>query len=501
MIGNSSQVNQCSLPWFEMDIYAQQTVRCCCYYKGDVAAWRYPKQFDMPNTWNHEGFQRLRRICGSRRLPGTGCNGCYGLKNFWDFISSFLTVKDDLTEPQRKNWLRAIEHYQRKDTVIDSYPVRYYLGVGFRCNIRCIMCGQGDARRTEKRELPIALLLSLRKYLSFAYDITLCGGEPLFIAASRKLIDAIARDSSLSNVRVSLLTNGTLLKQYLDRFITMRKLHACVSLDSIGSAYEHVRRGAKWNQVESNMLSFIETARKHGLQWTISAATLVMKSTVARLVELVDWLIKNNISVHFQALDEGSLREEDIFRYPCLLDDLPEWQDIFDQAIMRLDRQGWDGPAKTLIAMKQELLLNRAIMRAQDALKSNRLSEACKEASGILACDPYNPAALLLLARAQLLQGECSRAEKSVMKVLTANPHDQEALNLHRMITVATLESVAAKLLVQTDALIARKEFVLAAKLVKEILAALPRHQGALQRLARIVNYVNQRTRQVAHVF
>jgi hypothetical protein len=358
-------VGACDQPWFELQLEYNGHARCCCYYHDVEDRWD-ATGFDVARLWNSSFMQRKREIVASGVAEGTGCDGCQYLK--YSTGSRFTTIAGDLNAVQRANWERALADFEAKRTVVESWPVKYYMNFGLACNIDCIHCCQTTDRGRDTRQLPVERLLAMKEYLVGAHEFAVIGGEPLAVKSARTFIDGILADPDYGDVLLSLYTNGTLLHQYVERLQAMRKVAVCLSLDSSGAAFEYIRKGGRWDVVERNILAFKEAGLAHGLAWRVNVAAVIMKTSLAHLLPFVDWCIRHDFPVHFVPLLSqtagGVLNTdaEDIFQFPELLDELPGWEGIFDEAIARLTQKGWVGAgAGPLALMKEELRTKRAL--------------------------------------------------------------------------------------------------------------------------------------------
>lgn len=336
----------------------------------------FSQSFDLGSVWNGPEMQHLRRIISSGHSEGTGCHGCQWLRystkpQFVENIPNITALPENSSSPIDRNWNRALENYNARSIEVDSYPVKYYLNFGLACNIRCIMCSQTHMRDADKQTLPVEPLLRMKPYLVQADQIHIIGGEPLLIPSAREFLQHMFADTAFSQTMLSLYTNGTLLHQYLDKFRSLSRINVCVSLDSIGRGYEHIRRGARWVQTEKNLLDYKELGAKLSLDWQATAACIIMKSSIETLDKFVEWCVAHEIPCHFAPLSYIDIADdEDVFRFPALLDQIPGWQDIFDRAIVMLMKKGWDiGRAEGLRAMKQELLTAHNAYKAKEKIE------------------------------------------------------------------------------------------------------------------------------------
>ena len=359
------ELAKCTQPYFELQIQYDRQVRCCCYYTGRMEQWDLQSRFDLGRYWNGTAMRTLRAVVASGRADNTGCANCQFLK----YVSNpvFQSPPALLDRAQRENWDRAATHFHNKDLVLESTPVKYYLNFGLACNLRCVMCSQQDDRPVDHRTLPVEPLLALKEHLVLANEIALIGGEPLVMPTARRFIDAVLADPDFANVQLTLYSNGSLLHQFLDRLQAMRRVNIVISLDSVGDAYDYIRRGAHWDKTSQNILDFRDLAAKKNLPWGINLSGVVMKSSIARLDEYVDWCVQHDLPVHFVPVsNQHFTQDENVFHYPALLRDIPGWEGIFDRAIAQLEAKGWIAAgAHPLAVMKVQL------QTAWDAVKGH----------------------------------------------------------------------------------------------------------------------------------
>ena len=349
------ELAKCTQPYFELQIQYDRQVRCCCYYTARTEQWDLQSAIDLGHYWNGTAMRTLRAVVTSGRAENTGCANCQFLK----YVSTpvFQSPPALLNRAQRENWDRASAHFQNKDLVLESTPVKYYLNFGLACNLRCVMCSQQDDRPVDHRTLPVEPLLALKEHLVVANEIALIGGEPLVMPTARRFIDAVLADPDFANVQLTLYSNGSLLHQFLDRLQALRRVNIVISLDSVGAAYDYIRRGAHWDETSQNILAFRDMAAKKNRPWGINLSGVVMKSSIAHLDEYVDWCVRQDLPVHFVPVsNQHFTRDENVFHYPALLKDIPGWEGIFDRAIARLEAKGWiDAGAHPLTVMKAQL--------------------------------------------------------------------------------------------------------------------------------------------------
>jgi hypothetical protein len=365
----------CSASWYELNISApDDIVSCCCYYGGEKDPWN-DDVVDLESYWNSPRMQAIRKINSSASGPSGGCAGCYYFQNRGEgaqYFADLLNMQESqLTPAQARNWRMAVEEYQAGTVQVNARPLRYYVNFGFGCNITCIMCHQVPRRKKNQRQVKADTLLGWKEHLSSAIDITVIGGEPFALVEAIKFIKAVVHDPELDNVQLTICTNGTLHHKHLDYLVNKRKLQLAISLDTIGEEFERIRVGANWKEIERNILEFIETGKRLGLEWTVQSPCLLLKTAIPRLVDYVDWCITHNITTGFyDFIDargiEETFQSENVVAHPHLLDSVPGWEGYIDTAIEKLLANNWTGPANQLSILKASIKSNRERLDAMN---------------------------------------------------------------------------------------------------------------------------------------
>jgi hypothetical protein len=333
---------KCIAPWYELNISAPDNyVSACCYYSGSRSAWS-DESVDIDAYWNSDHMQATRDIdIGLSTESENGCTNChyFRYRDTKEMIhSNFLAIDEDASNEQKLNWKMALEDYNGGLKKIRSKPLRYYINFGFNCNLECIQCMQVPVRKAKKRQVQADLILNWKQHMKVALDISVIGGEPFAIPEAVKFVRDVVEDSSLDDVRLFIYTNGTLHHKHMDTLKKKRKLSLCVSLDSMGSSYEFIRKNGSWAQVEKNLLDFIEVGRSsNSLDWGLTTTCGLMKAGVSRLPEFAAWCVKHKIPTMFFDLItapgiETVIEEQDIIGHPHQVLDVPHWDRCFTEA-------------------------------------------------------------------------------------------------------------------------------------------------------------------------
>lgn len=100
------------------------------------------------------------------------------------------------------------------------------------------------------------------------------------------------------NIRLSLVTNGTLLgPQATDRLLTLNPLQIRVSIEGVGKAYEHIRRGAKWHSIYRNLQYLAYATAKKDVP--LSLYVTVWRNNIQNIPALIALAEELNLPIKF----------------------------------------------------------------------------------------------------------------------------------------------------------------------------------------------------------
>ena len=172
------------------------------------------------------------------------------------------------------------------------------ISVTDRCNMRCHYCISGDSLKLRPRH-EILTLEEIEEVIRAAVELgfdafRFTGGEPLF---RRGIPDMIARVGRIKGIRkLSLSTNGTLLKGNLDYLYRSGVRHLNISIDSLRpERFAHITGGADIGPT----LEGIDAAIRHG-GFNIKLNTVMVRGfNDDEVVDLAAWTLEHPISVRF----------------------------------------------------------------------------------------------------------------------------------------------------------------------------------------------------------
>jgi sulfatase maturation enzyme AslB (radical SAM superfamily) len=193
----------------------------------------------------------------------------------------------------------------------------FVLGVCFDniCNLKCTTCGPLHSskwiedytkmnRWTEAyprqkytrlmNEAPAKIKLVKDAILNQEFDIIkleIFGGEPTISPDIMELIEWLSELPIANKVVLSLITNGTTmidkLSHYLNKF---NEVSIQVSIDGTHDVFEYLRYGAKWEQVERNVIAYHDISlASHNFRFGIHYTLSWMNSD--HFTKYVAWLV------------------------------------------------------------------------------------------------------------------------------------------------------------------------------------------------------------------
>lgn len=170
------------------------------------------------------------------------------------------------------------------------------------CNLRCSHCGSaaGVQRRDE---------LSTEECISLCEDmasigtgtVALMGGEPFM----RDDWFDVAQCAKQLGIKVTIVTNGTLMDKHIDRLSTLEPQVVGISLDGMRDTHDQIRGRGNWERA----VAAIDLLGGHGIQTTV--ITTVSRINYADLPRMRDLLADKEVNWQIQtAMPFGNFRKE-----------------------------------------------------------------------------------------------------------------------------------------------------------------------------------------------
>ena len=206
-----------------------------------------------------------------------------------DFYSEFLSV--DIVDEVKT--IISNDYKVTKLLSIDYYPSNY-------CNYSCIMCAGGASSKRHTFEIKYlnnkhTLKLNpadkdFYPLLDSIEIINLTGGETILQTQVEELIDYLIEQDLSKNIIITLIANASSFPEKLmQKFKQFRDVFYTISIDGVGDVIEYQRRGAKWEQVETNALRIFK-------EFGSIVNCVVTGVNVFGIIDFLTWAEKNNIT-------------------------------------------------------------------------------------------------------------------------------------------------------------------------------------------------------------
>ncbi|NQT66387.1 MAG: radical SAM protein [Actinobacteria bacterium] len=160
------------------------------------------------------------------------------------------------------NLARIYKNYCLKLTNCDYYPIRIWIELSSRCNLKCRFCVNKDLPSNQKGNMDFNLYKKIIDEISGkVYDINLFHrGEPLL---NKDMVPMITYASE-SGIKTRIHTNATLLDKELSRSIISAGLDL-ISFSFDGytkEIYEKNRSGASFEESLTNIINFLKIKKQ-----------------------------------------------------------------------------------------------------------------------------------------------------------------------------------------------------------------------------------------------
>ena len=328
---NKTHNDICMLPWVSIEASPVGTTRPCCLAKDEITdptGKPYKlKEHTLVEIYNSEYMQDLRRQFRRGEKPST-CNRC------WDEEAAGMVSK------RINSRIRLKEFYPIVDWKNDTPDQLWFidLKLGNICNLKCRICGSWSSSKWAKEEIDyesrkydeasiqgydrkqhsaymflqegtwprdndifwdnLKELLPNIKYFEFT------GGEPFLIEEHFKLLRYAVEHGYSKRIDIHYNTNGTVYPsdEEVELWSKFKNIEVAVSIDNTGDRFEYERYGAKWEEVQENIIKF------NALRTPIFSTQVCMTINIQNvyyLPELCDWVIQQKFDfTHFNMLHD-----------------------------------------------------------------------------------------------------------------------------------------------------------------------------------------------------
>lgn len=275
----------CALPWVSLETRSEGRVApCClssqCVAKADGSGDFYLYKDSIEDAFFSVHTERLRKNL-LNNVADKNCDAC------WIAEKSGIESKR-----QRENQRYPEILAQLKNGIAPkAEPIRLDLKLGNLCNLKCrICCPASSSKWTEEfvslygsdqlprnsvelsqmpEEESRQLMMrwtetspefwpTLEKWLPNLRGFEFFGGEPFLIKKHFELIETSVKRGFSKRQTLHYNTNGTIYPEHAAQnlFPHFESITVFFSVDGIGSQFEYMRHGAKWDTVLQNIEKF-----------------------------------------------------------------------------------------------------------------------------------------------------------------------------------------------------------------------------------------------------
>ena len=290
----------CMLPWISIETSPIGTARPCCLAKEEIPGYNL-KEHTLEEIYHSDYMQDLRRQFLNGEKPAT-CQRC------WDEEAAGRTSK------RMNSRIRLKEYYDRVDWNNLNPDQLWFidLKLGNICNLKCRICGSWSSSKWAKEEIDYIPNIDRKTHLAYKFlqdgawpreteafwdnlktllpnikYLEFTGGEPFLIQQHFDFLKTAAETGHANHIEIHYNTNGTQFPNDRDVWSHFKHVEIAFSIDNTNKRFEYERYGARWDEVQDNIVKFNEMRNSKlstQLCWTANI------QNVYYLPEICDWI-------------------------------------------------------------------------------------------------------------------------------------------------------------------------------------------------------------------
>ena len=310
----------CMLPWISIETSPIGTARPCCLAVDEITHLDGTKYSLRENTleeiYHSEYMQNLRQEFLSGAKPKT-CQRC------WDEEAAGRTSK------RINSKIRLKEYYDSVDWNNLNPDQLWFidLKLGNICNLKCRICGSWSSSKWAKEEIDYVPGIDRKTHLAYKFlqdgawpreseifwdnlrtllpnikYLEFTGGEPFLIEQHFELLRYAVEQGYSKNIEIHYNTNGTVLPDAENLWNNFKRVEIAFSIDNTGERFEYERYGARWDEVQANIVKF--NAMRNS-RITTQLCTTINIQNVYYLPEICDWISSQTFDhIYFNMLHD-----------------------------------------------------------------------------------------------------------------------------------------------------------------------------------------------------
>lgn len=216
-----------------------------------------------------------------------------------------------LYEQKNSTSLRNIIHRNVKEQDELHRPVELEISLDSVCNFACVIC---DGVRSSKwrslqkkvdwtpkqnsedpNHFETVMRLLKNSDLSQLKEIKMLGGEPFYTKNFIDFINLISEKCDISKITLMITSNMSVFpnNELYKVLLRFKNVKLMASLDAVGTTAETVRFGTKWEQVEENLVRWIdEVVKRKGRGLQLAFAPTFSLYNLEHVESLKHWYVR-----------------------------------------------------------------------------------------------------------------------------------------------------------------------------------------------------------------
>jgi radical SAM protein with 4Fe4S-binding SPASM domain len=237
----------CTAPFTGLYFTPDGTVKPCCTLLNKNKFGTYPEN-SIKEILKSENRKALQKHIKKDNLE-FGCQNCLQSINNGNYNGSISSL------------------YQKYKK--GKYPKVIDFELSHFCNLDCEMCFLHTDVNSKSDIYNENFLKEITPYIKRAESTRFYGGEPFLIKIYKDIWDIIIKKNPKCHVHIQ--TNATIFNNYVNNLLHKMDAFIGVSLDAMNpELYEDIRRGAKFENVKDNIMSFNQIMKSQNKLLTIS---------------------------------------------------------------------------------------------------------------------------------------------------------------------------------------------------------------------------------------
>ena len=232
--------NLCFAPFTSLRFALSGNVIACCFNRNHIMG-KYPEN-SVHDIWFGENAEELRRLIKNNDLS-SGCFDCKRNITNQNYHAVGAKMYDYLGQPNNR------------------YPTMLDFELGNTCNLECVMCNgeNSSSIRKNREKMPaypvhydLGFVDQLAEFIPHLVEARFVGGEPFLNDIYYPLWNKIIKLNPA--VKISVLTNATILNEKVKELLAKGNFHVSVSIDSLQKEnYEAIRINGDFDRVMDNI--------------------------------------------------------------------------------------------------------------------------------------------------------------------------------------------------------------------------------------------------------